>query len=90
MAFTFRKATKAILATSSTTTAAFIATGFSKIMPISSFGYFAGILVPVNFALVCLYFPAVLMIYELKTKNFFKNGAKKICSCCFKDEEEEE
>lgn len=69
MAFTFRRASKAMLATSSTTAAAFLATGFSKIMPISSFGFFAGILVPVNYLLVISYFPTLLIIYEKYTKN---------------------
>lgn len=68
MAVTYRRATKAMLATSSTTGAAFLATGFSPIMPISSFGFFAGILIPVNFILVITFYPTVLVIYEKYTK----------------------
>ena len=49
MNYTWRKATKAISTTSFTTAMAFLATGFSKIMPISAFGFFASILVVVNY-----------------------------------------
>lgn len=69
MAVTYRRATKAMFATSSTTGAAFLATGLSPIMPISSFGFFAGILIPVNFILVITFYPALLMIFEKYTKN---------------------
>lgn len=62
MAVTFRRAAKAMVATSSTTSAAFFATGLSTIMPISSFGFFAGILIPMNFLLVITFFPAVLVV----------------------------
>lgn len=69
MAVTFRRASKAMLATSSTTAAAFLATAFSKIMPISSFGYFAAILIPINFLLVITFFPCCLMVFERYTKH---------------------
>lgn len=69
MAFTFRRASRSMLATSSTTGAAFLATGLSKIMPISSFGFFAGILIPVNFLLVITFYPAILMIYVKYTSK---------------------
>lgn len=69
MAVTFRRASKAILATSSTTGAAFLATGLSTIMPISSFGFFAGVLIPINFILVITFYPVLLMIYTKYTKN---------------------
>mmetsp|Transcript_16022 Transcript_16022/g.1432 ORF Transcript_16022/g.1432 Transcript_16022/m.1432 type:complete len:83 (+) Transcript_16022:552-800(+) len=76
MAFTFRRASKAMLATSSTTGAAFLSTGLSPIMPISSFGFFAGILIPVNFVLVITFFPAVLMVYEKYFRNLFSKKSK--------------
>lgn len=66
MAITFRRSSKAMLATSSTTAAAFLATGFSSIMPISSFGYLAAILVPMNFILVAFYFPGIVIFWETK------------------------
>lgn len=68
MAVTFKRASKAMLATSSTTSAAFFATGFSAIMPISSFGIYAGILIPVNYILVITFFPAILIYWEKNLK----------------------
>lgn len=76
MAYTFKRASKAMLATSSTTGAAFLATGLSDIMPISSFGIFAGILIPMNFLLVITYYPASLMVYEYYFKNMCSKKAK--------------
>lgn len=64
MAYTFRRASLAILATSSTTAFAFLSNGFSKLMPVSAFGYFAFVIVPVNYVLIVFYFPAYLIIYE--------------------------
>ena len=69
MAYTFRRASVAILATSSTTAFAFLSNGFSPLMPVSAFGYFAFIIVPVNYVLIILYFPAFLIIYEKKIKE---------------------
>lgn len=66
MAIAFKKASLAMLVTSATTTAAFIVTGFSDLMPVSSFGFYAATLIPVNYLLVILYFPAVLAVYESK------------------------
>ena len=76
MAYTFRRAYKAILATSSTTAFAFLSNGYSQLMPISAFGYFAFVIVPVNYVLIVFYFPCYLIIYEdhvkeLERKYFF-------------------
>jgi predicted RND superfamily exporter protein len=51
MAYTFRRAAHSISATSSTTAFAFLSNGFSSLMPLSAFGYFCFVVVPVNFAL---------------------------------------
>lgn len=64
MAYTFRRASKSLLATSSTTAFAFMANGFSSLMPISAFGWFAFVIIPVNYVLIVLYFPAYLIVYE--------------------------
>ena len=69
MAYTFRRASKACLATSSTNAFAFLANGFSTLMPISAFGYFAFLIVPVNYGLIVFYFPAYLVIYEDTVKE---------------------
>lgn len=80
MAYTMRRASKAILVTSSTTAFAFLATGFSTIMPISAFGYFAFVLVPMNYILVITIFPVQVVIYE---KTFNKYFPKYETICCF-------
>ena len=69
MAYTFRRAAKSLLATSSTTAAAFLSNGFSTLMPISAFGYFAFVIIPVNYVLIVLYYPAYLVIYETKVRS---------------------
>lgn len=37
---------------------------FSKIMPIKSFGIFAGLIIIVNYILVCLVFPSAMIAFE--------------------------
>lgn len=64
MNYTWRKTSKSISTTSLTTAIAFLATGFSKIMPISAFGYFASILVLVNYCFAIIFFPACLILFE--------------------------
>ena len=54
MAYTFRRAYKALLATNSTTALAFLSNGFSSLMPVSAFGYFAFVIIPVNYVLIIL------------------------------------
>lgn len=68
MAYTFRRAAHSISATSSTTAFAFLSNGFSSLMPLSAFGYFCFVVVPVNFALQILYWPAFIIVYENKVK----------------------
>jgi len=50
--------------TSSTTAVAFFANGLSKLVTISSFGFFAGVIVPVNYLLVIMIFPPAVVWYE--------------------------
>jgi len=64
MAYTFRRASRAMAVTSSTTAVAFLANAMSDLMPIASFGIWVAILIPVNYFLVILFFPAVLMYWE--------------------------
>jgi predicted RND superfamily exporter protein len=82
MAYTYRRAYKAILATSSTTAFAFLSNGFSSLMPISAFGYFAFIIVPINYILIVFYFPCYIIIYE----NWVRSKEAALASClrtCF-------
>jgi predicted RND superfamily exporter protein len=64
LAYSFRRAVRAMAVTSSTTSVAFFANYFSPLMPIRSFGIFAGIIVPVNYLLVVLMFPPATIFYE--------------------------
>jgi hypothetical protein len=50
--------------TSSTTAVAFFANGLSKLVTISSFGWFAGVIVPVNYLLVIMILPPAAVWYE--------------------------
>ena len=63
MSWAYRRSARAMLITSLTTSVAFFATGISKIAPIRFFGVFTGILVLLNFALVCTWFPCVIIVY---------------------------
>lgn len=64
MAYALRRAARAMFVTSSTTCVAFLANVFSPIMPIKAFGIFAAIVIPANFLLVCMIFPALIIFEE--------------------------
>lgn len=64
MAYTFRRALRAIAFSSSTTAATFFANVMSAIMPVRSFGIFAGVIVLVNYLQVVFIFPSAIIIYE--------------------------
>lgn len=64
MSYTFRRSRRAMAVTSSTTSAAFFANLYSPLMTIKSFGVFAGVIVPVNYLLVMVFFPSIIMIHE--------------------------
>jgi protein dispatched 1 len=78
MAWSWRRAAKAMAITSTTTTAAFLTTGISKIIPISSFGFWAATLIATNFLLVVTMFPCIIVIYEL----YVKGCCSKLLCCC--------
>lgn len=75
MAYSFRRASRAMAVTSSTTAVAFFANALSPIMPIRAFGIFSGILIPINFLLVITMMPPAVIFYE-KTVD-------KKCTKCF-------
>lgn len=78
MAYTLRRGFKAILATSLTTTIAFLASGLSPVRPISGFGLFAAVMVFVNFIFSCTWVPAVIMLHHKYVRYRF-------CVCITKD-----
>lgn len=64
MAYTFRRAARAMAVTSSTTSMAFYVNMQSSLMPIKSFGIFAGTIILINYILVIFFFPSATIIYE--------------------------
>lgn len=89
MAYTIRRSSKAILATSSTTAFAFLSNGFSTLMPVSAFGYFATVIVPVNYVLIVFYFPAFIIMYETRVKSIEQSTVNCLwkslrCRFCYK------
>ena len=70
--------------TSSTTAVAFFANGMSKLITISSFGWFAGVIVPVNYLLVIMIFPPAVIWYEEKIIAKDEEGKyKRPCCICW-------
>ncbi|KAL3873045.1 hypothetical protein ACJMK2_036207 [Sinanodonta woodiana] len=65
----YRRAAKTTFVTSVTTMAAFLINGFSPLMPVSTCGIFAGILVAINYISVITYFPAVIILHHTKIKG---------------------
>lgn len=80
MAYAWRRAVRAIAVTSSTTSVAFMANIFSPLMPIKSFGVFAGLIIPVNYIMMIFIFPPAVIIYENKIQNI---------TCCKKKSDED-
>ena len=89
LAYSFRRAVRAMAITSSTTAVAFFANAFSPLLSISAFGIFAGVIVPVNYLLVIMIFPPAVIWYE----DFILNNescssclcwakCSKCCNCC--------
>lgn len=69
MAYAWRRAVRAIAVTSSTTSVAFMANIFSPLMPIKSFGVFAGLIIPVNYVMMIFIFPPAVIFYENKIQK---------------------
>lgn len=81
MAYAFRRGTRAMAVTSSTTAVAFMANIFSPLMPIRGFGIYSGIIVPVNFLLVVMILPPATIWYERYIDGCFTNCCCKIFFC---------
>lgn len=72
MAYTFRKASNAMLITSVTTAVSFLATGISPIMPLVAFGVFSALVVVFNYLLILLALPSIYLLYEVHIAPYFK------------------
>lgn len=76
MAYTYKRAAKAMLITSATTFGAFVATAVSPLGEVATFGLFTALLVVANYVFVITYFPAVVICYHRRFEN--TQG----CCCC--------
>jgi predicted RND superfamily exporter protein len=81
MAYSFRRAARAMAVTSSTTSVAFMANIASPMLPIRAFGVFAGVIVPINYLLVCMLFPPATIIYDKYIHGCFHNLCCLIFCC---------
>lgn len=64
MSWTYRRAVRAMTVTSFTTAAAFFVTATSPIMPISTLGVWAGLLILIQYFLVITVYPCALIIWH--------------------------
>ena len=81
MAYAFKRAARATAITSSTTAVAFLANAFNPIMPMVAFGIYASIVICVNYTLIIIVYPPVIVFYEYDCRD-------KWCICCRKNVEE--
>ena len=65
MVYTYSHTAKAVFSTSFTTAVAFFTTAMSDIMPIASFGVFAGFAILMNYVLILTLWPAAVLICEI-------------------------
>jgi len=72
MAYTFRRASRAMAVTSSTTAVAFFANFFSPIMPVKSFGITSALIIPLNYFLVIMFFPSAVILYDDRVKPYVR------------------
>jgi predicted RND superfamily exporter protein len=92
LAYSFRRSARAMAITSSTTAVAFFANGLSKLMMISAFGWFAGVIVPVNYLLVIMILPPAVVWYDTTIMAKDDNGNWRCPNCicwarCMKSKE---
>lgn len=79
MSWTYRRSVRAMSVTSFTTASAFIVTATSPIMPISTLGVWAGILIILQFVLVITIYPCVtIMWHRFWRPRLFVLGFKRV------------
>mmetsp|Transcript_12945 Transcript_12945/g.30536 ORF Transcript_12945/g.30536 Transcript_12945/m.30536 type:complete len:695 (+) Transcript_12945:1702-3786(+) len=74
MADSYSRAMQAVFNTSFTTTAAFVSTAISPIMPISTFGIYASICIVVNYLFVISLTPSAIILHEKYMGGFGPGG----------------
>jgi predicted RND superfamily exporter protein len=80
MAFVWRRSAKSLLTTSVTNAFGMLSNTNSSLMPITSFGYFAFIVIPINYIFIIFYFPACMMFYEVYVREKEEYVGKNILS----------
>ena len=81
LAYTLRKAAKAMLTTSATTAVSFLSTCINPVMPIVSFGIFAFVVVTINYVMLILVVPALYVYHELEIRPSYL-WMKDLQCCC--------
>jgi predicted RND superfamily exporter protein len=81
VAYTLRKASGAIIATSVTNFVAFLGTCFSPLMPMSGFGIFALAVVSIDYILIIVILPAYYVFHERHIEPCFsyRSCLRKLC-----------
>ena len=78
LCYAFNRAVFAVFNTSFTTSVAFLATGISPVMPISSFGIFAATAILVNYVFCITLTPACVLVHHYNRKK----TCAEACMCC--------
>jgi len=81
VAYTIKKASSAIIATSVTNFVAFLGVCFSALMPLSGFGIYAVIVVSIDYILIILVLPAYYIFNEKFIAPLF--SWRKLCRTLF-------
>jgi len=78
--YAFRRAVRATATTSSTTAVAFLANVMSPLLPMRSFGLYCAVLIIVNYGLLIVFLPPLIIWHEdnLKDRNwkFWKSSTR--------------
>merc|ERR1711871_1693650 len=76
MPFAYSRTSKAVFNTSFTTAMAFVSTGISPMMSISTFGWFASVCICINYIFVITWTPTVILVHHL----YVVPAYSKLCS----------
>ena len=87
LAYSFKRAFRAILMTSSTTAVSFLANALSDVRPIRAFGILAAVMIILNFWLVILIMPSIQLTHDRYLKD--RCAYSKCCRCCKKGKKQE-
>ncbi|XP_074657388.1 protein dispatched homolog 1-like [Tubulanus polymorphus] len=81
VSFVYRRSSATMLITSLTTMIAFLASAFSPLLAVQTFGIFSGILIFANYCSVILFLPTVVTLHEVYFSKY--DCLCCTCSCCY-------